>query len=182
MLVKNPEFPRLPTLKEMQHQLRGKDVFTEEEIIKLHEEWTPKKVYQGIYTQDGGYGVDAYFGAHMEFEETYPKFYKDMEELLSGTVQFINCYGVCDSPEQFKEALGKRLEEDPRVFIVVLNHIAKKEQPPKGGWRWHKWGPYIGKGNPEHEYIYDEVGFDDGVWLYQIYDVTRISKELNWKE
>lgn len=30
------------------------------------------------------------------------------------------------------------------------------DQPSEGGWRWHKWGPYVGDKHPEHEYLHDE--------------------------
>ena len=29
-----------------------------------------------------------------------------------------------------------------------------------GGWRWHKWGEYIGKHNPQYEYLDHESGID----------------------
>ena len=28
------------------------------------------------------------------------------------------------------------------------------------GWRWHKWGEYIGKHTPQYEYLSDEKGID----------------------
>lgn len=45
------------------------------------------------------------------------------------------------------------------------------EQYPEGGWRWHKWGPYIGVQNPQCEYLYDEKNIDV-VYTYHIYEIV----------
>lgn len=99
----------------------------------------------------------------LKFEEQYPE-----SEMFSP-------YGVCDSIDQFMEDVGKCLREDERKFVVSFTHVEKS--PEDGGWRWHKWGPYIGRGKPEYEYLRDEKGFESGVWVYHIYDVTRVQNE-----
>jgi len=71
-----------------------------------------------------------------------------------------NTYGVCDSPEQFMELIGKHLDALEEQFVVSFVRIAKDEQPPQGGWRWHKWGPYIGTQDHECEYLADEPKVD----------------------
>lgn len=83
-----------------------------------------------------------------------------------------NCYGVCDTPEQLTEKFPQ-IEADPRRFVIHFAHISKKDQSPQGGWRWHKWGQYVGDGEPTCEYLYDEPGFDDGVYVYHIYEVKE---------
>lgn len=85
----------------------------------------------------------------------------------------LNCFGVCDSPEQFINKFEKDLEVDERVFVVSFCHIGKnpKNKGFGGGWRWHKWGPYIGTGQPHHEYLDDEEGFENGVYCYHIYQL-----------
>jgi hypothetical protein len=82
-----------------------------------------------------------------------------------------NCYGVCDSPEQFMLRHGKSLQENPRQFCVYFVKITKKDSPPEGGWRWHKWGPYIGVQNPQCEYIYDEPVIEE-VCTYHVYELN----------
>lgn len=67
-----------------------------------------------------------------------------------------SAYGVCDSPYQFKMRYGNNLEFSSRKFCVSFTEIVKSEQPSEGGWRWHKWGPYVGVGEPTTEYLYDE--------------------------
>jgi hypothetical protein len=82
-----------------------------------------------------------------------------------------SAYGVCDSPAQFLAyELGRFLADTDREFCVSFTFIDKKAQPVRGGWRWHKWGPYIGKGEPEYEYLHDEDGFEAGVYVYHIYE------------
>jgi len=80
--------------------------------------------------------------------------------------------GVCDNYKQI-------IERDKDViacvnsdehFIIVLCKISKKDQPTDGGWRWHKWGKYIGDQNPMCEYIADEPEIDF-VYVYNLYKV-----------
>ena len=78
-------------------------------------------------------------------------------------------YGVCDGHEQFMRKFGKILEDDERTFCVGFSHCAK--EPGVQGWRWHKWGEYIGEGEPECEYLADEEGFEDGVWGFFILQI-----------
>lgn len=64
-------------------------------------------------------------------------------------------YGVADNIGQVLEYL-KDYESEIGKCIININPIYKKDQPEDDGWRWHKWGPYIGNFKPQHEYIYDE--------------------------
>lgn len=81
-------------------------------------------------------------------------------------------YGVADSPEQFLAKHGEHIEALGRDLCVFMVHVRKSTQPSDGGWRWHKWGPYVGTGEPTMEYLYDEPGFEDGVWTYSVHEVT----------
>lgn len=93
-------------------------------------------------------------------------------------------YGVCDSPDQFFEhEVGKFIEQSELKYVVAFSKISKRSQPSEGGWRWHKWGPYIGKKEPKYEYIYDEGPEIEEVYVYHIYqclnDEAHISTELS---
>ena len=77
-------------------------------------------------------------------------------------------YGVCDSLEQLL-AKYPELEAPGREFVVTLHEVKKSEQSSDGGWRWHKWGEYIGTQNPTCEYLYDEPNIDS-VFVYHIYE------------
>lgn len=81
-----------------------------------------------------------------------------------------HAYGVCDNPSQFMMVLGGKLAAHPsRSFCVSLVQIKKSDAPPEGGWRWHKWGPYIGEQDPQCEYLYDEPKIEE-VWTYHVYE------------
>jgi len=93
----------------------------------------------------------------------------DWESWYNGLPDDHNAYGVCDSPEQFMEVLGNKLKEDEaNEYVVSFTAVRKIDQAADGGWRWHKWGPYIGNQNPQYEYLYDEDDIDE-VYTYHIY-------------
>ncbi|MCK9567534.1 hypothetical protein M0R72_01130 [Candidatus Pacearchaeota archaeon] len=86
---------------------------------------------------------------------------------------FRSTYGVCDSPEQFLASdVYKFYNERPEEFIATLTEVRKDDQPKQGGWRWHKWGPYIGTHEKQFEYLADEEGIER-VFCYHI--VLRVS-------
>lgn len=77
-------------------------------------------------------------------------------------------YGVCDSIENL---LGEEpvLEDSKREFVVTMTPVLRTNQEAEGGWRWHKWGMYIGYQDPQHEYLYDENEINL-VYCYHIYE------------
>lgn len=77
------------------------------------------------------------------------------------------CYGVCDSPEQLLKLLPENVLTGPTKYVISVTPVRKD---PSEGWRWHKWGEYIGTQNPECEYLYDEPNIDL-VYYYHIYEV-----------
>jgi len=87
--------------------------------------------------------------------------------------EYVDNYGVCDSIDQFMSEFGELLERSPHKLVISFTHIRKDAQPAKDGWRWHKWGPYVGNGTPSTEYLCDEPGFPDGVYTYHIYGLLE---------
>lgn len=79
-------------------------------------------------------------------------------------------YGVCDTPEQAVEKLG--LRDRPESFFVSFVKITRASQPSDGGWRWHKWGAYIGDKEPQREYIHDEPEIDE-VYTFHVYELAE---------
>ena len=79
-------------------------------------------------------------------------------------------YGVCDSPEQVlaKYPEFAAPEHEYVMFFVPVN---ADDQPADGGWRWSKWGEYIGTGEPKCEYIYDEPVLRS-VMTFSVYEVS----------
>lgn len=78
-------------------------------------------------------------------------------------------YGVCDNWEQITERWPEILTSERR-FVIGMTEIRRADQPERGGWRWHKWGEYVGTHEPQHEYLADEEGIES-VWVFQIIEV-----------
>jgi hypothetical protein len=71
----------------------------------------------------------------------------------------LDAYGVVDSIEQWKKIYWPLMDprhDGGRHFAVGFTTVRKSKQPRTGGWRWHKWGPYLGDHSPECEYLYNE--------------------------
>ena len=62
------------------------------------------------------------------------------------------------------------LNNPNKNFVIGLSTVERDRQPSDGGWRWHKWGEYIGNQNPEHEYLYDDIHIDK-VYCFHIYEI-----------
>lgn len=77
--------------------------------------------------------------------------------------------GVVDSPEQLLELVD--LDALPIPVAVTMVEIQRGDQPSSGGWRYHKWGPYLGTQNPQHEYLHDDTHIER-VFTYHIYRVS----------
>lgn len=67
-------------------------------------------------------------------------------------------YGVADSIEQIKKYFKEEIEDKERKYFISITPVFQnKENKGKGGgWRWHKWGEYIGKLKPQYEHLDDE--------------------------
>lgn len=105
----------------------------------------------------GCYLIGHFGGSHfMRGYDQYPE------------LESVESFGVCDSWEQLKEKC-KELHDPDRRFVVTLTEIRREDEPDEGGWRWHKWGPYIGNHKIECEYLKDEVGIES-VCVYHIYE------------
>ena len=72
-------------------------------------------------------------------------------------------YGVADNIEQIKEYYNEEVADTEKKYCLAFTPVwQEKENKGKGGgWRWHKWGEYIGKLNPQCEYLDDEDFGDD---------------------
>ena len=79
------------------------------------------------------------------------------------------CYGVADSVDQFIELYGKFIEESPHSFAVGFTMARRSNQPAQGGWRWEKWGRYIGTQDSKADYLYDEPTIESVV----VFSVVR---------
>ena len=120
----------------------------------INEGRKPKWIAEGVQ-QIGGFGSSA----------SYPQYehYPDFEE-------YFGPYGVCDNYQQIIEKCPEISESQDREFMITLTEIKKSDEPAQGGWRWHKWGEYIGEHEPEHEYLFDEDGIES-VFCYHVYEL-----------
>lgn len=80
-------------------------------------------------------------------------------------------YGVCDNIEQVKERYKKWFEHPDFKFCVAFTKVLKSEQPESGGWRWGKWGEYIGEKTPRSDYLYDEGDDIQEIYCFHIYQI-----------
>lgn len=76
---------------------------------------------------------------------------------------WIDMFGVADNIKQIKQFYQKQIEDKENKFVIVVTPVYqdKKNKGRGGGWRWHKWGKYIGDLYPKHEYLDDEDFGDD---------------------
>lgn len=128
-------------------------------IDQGHTDWRPTRVYPGVYL------------AHINFD-------KEIDDLIVNRwpsfdfeiADWFNAYGVVDSWTQLPLTY---LESDPRNLLVFLGRHTKAEQPAEGGWRWHKWGPYLGifrEQVKQNEYLHDTPDVVE-VWSYQTVEI-----------
>lgn len=136
-------------------------------LIKLIAEMNKQK--SDIVEVRGGYYLSGSW--NLEHSIRLPKSLK-IETFPSNIPDENGSYGVCDSVEQFHEKVGRSLESSDRLFVVNFVEIRKDLQESEGGWRWHKWGEYIGEQTPTCEYIYDEPLITK-VFTYQVLEVLK---------
>lgn len=132
---------------------------------------------------DGGFQNNFYLNGHFDLNiHNYDK-HRPIARLFESALEnkepfeeIVWDYGVCDSPQQFLEKFQEYLDNLDLKLVVMFSPIPKdpSNRGQGGGWRWHKWGEYYGTGIPTCEYLDDEDGFGDGVWVFHIYDVGHI--------
>jgi hypothetical protein len=109
------------------------------------ESFTGDKVYRGEFGKDGTpYHID--WGS------------SDIDLINSIYDKCISPYGVADNLEQIKEYFKDSINHPTnKVVISIVTILREDEKKHDGmGWRWHKWGEYIGTQNPQYEYLADE--------------------------
>lgn len=104
------------------------------------------------------------------------KFYKQLrkfENIRERMNYQRNCwtYGVTDNLQQIVDFYNTNEEGYFKGNHVVLCfEVHKDPDAPCCGWRWHKWGEYIGTQNPRCEYLNDEPEIEK-VICFSIYKV-----------
>src|SRR5215813_8114244 len=58
-------------------------------------------------------------------------------------------YGVADDVAQILEYERDRRIGDPdQLFVLEVSNVLRADQPAQEGWRWTRWGTYIGTRTP----------------------------------
>lgn len=134
------------------------DVELQHENDARFKDQKPNRLQKGVYTNTA-WNFELLFRGRQDHALDYPNFGPDFF-----------CFGVCDSPEQLVELLPDEVKDGTSEYVVSMVHLRKTDCDAQGGWRWHKWGPYIGKQEPQCEYLADEPVIEE-VWTYHIYRV-----------
>ena len=130
-----------------------------------------KNIGEGLY-EICHWNFDQLLIRRLSYEQQYPLDSHSFEHLIAAGLYPLGSYGVCDTAEQFMSKFGDLLKEDPRHLVVSFTEVRKADQESHGGWRWHKWGAYVGEKEPQCEYLYDEPVIES-VYCYHVYDVSQ---------
>lgn len=76
-------------------------------------------------------------------------------------------YGVCDNADQILSK-WRHLEAGNQRHFITLTPVCRKDQPARDGWRWEKWGEYIGQQVSTADYLYDEKDIER-VFVFHIF-------------
>ncbi|MGG1671524.1 hypothetical protein ACIFOE_12895 [Paenibacillus sp. NRS-1783] len=134
-------------------------------IKYLGEEFDKQMVREGIYNTEFEYNFDhelTFKGVRIKDKYNYDPIVDDGE-------RYVEPYGVCDHYEQILN-LAPEIINSEKKYVIGLTLVKKEWEPEDGGWRWHKWGEYIGNQSPQCEYIYDEPEIEQ-VYCYYIYEI-----------
>jgi len=105
---------------------------------------------------------------HHNFSNTIIK-KNDYPDLVDKDGEYFGPYGVCDYIEQVFDKCPM-LRESEDKYCVAFTKVNRDEQPPEGGWRWHKWGTYIGVYDIVCEYLHDD-SVVDSIYCYHIFEL-----------
>lgn len=91
-------------------------------------------------------------------EREYARDFKHPE----GHWDYVHTYGVADNIAQIQAFVQEQEAKgyDFGKCVINIRPILRKYEPAQGGWRWHKWGSYIGNFKHRCEYIHDEEGIE----------------------
>lgn len=83
-------------------------------------------------------------------------------------------YGLCDNAEQvikyYESLIANKELYMFSNYIITLTPMIKEAQPERDGFRFHKWGQYLGVQDIEsYEYIYDSD--IDLIYSFHIYQI-----------
>lgn len=69
--------------------------------------------------------------------------------------------------------LYKFLTANPNaIYMLGFHPVFNHHDGTLGGWRWHKWGPYLGKHTPQCQYLDEEQNIDY-VLIWHLYPLKK---------
>jgi hypothetical protein len=154
-----------------------KDIYKDEEKKEPTCVFFVKEVEHGIYLTGLNFNHKISQFTDYEVVNSYDRLGKDGltkkyeqgSSMMNYFEDTIESYGVADNIEQIKKRYKDQIASDAPIVISVTE-MCKENQPADGGWRWHKWGEYIGTREPQCEYLYDEPEIDS-VFVFHVYSI-----------
>lgn len=181
---------RMQELRELRSELGNSDIDAEKvfaEVNQLSDEFLPYSDFQAYLKENNilimqddyredftGVYISDLNASHVIEHLTD---YKEVRNFDSPI--YYERYGVADNASQVLDYYDSLCKDHPdyvkdKEFIIILTPIFRDSQPSAGGWRWHKWGPYLGKFESRCEYLHDEKGIDF-VLCFKIVEVKQCS-------
>lgn len=139
------------------------------DLIQIQKDYRSSEEFRGIYACE--YGRNSTIAMLTD--------YKDVTDSDLQSPVWKQGYGVADNASQVLDLYDKLYAEyndfmQSRDFVILMIPVFREDEPENHGWRWHKCGDYIGKFEPQHEYLRDEEGIDF-VWVFKIAEVKKVS-------
>lgn len=135
-----------------------------DKYIKIQEDYKNREEFRGVYVvvADSNHLI-------AEFID-----YREVANLQS-PIYNQGC-GVADNASQvldFYEELCRKHAEyaEGKDFVILMTPVFREEPEEQGG-TWREGGEYLGKFQPQHEYLQDEEGIDF-VWVFNIVEVEK---------
>lgn len=122
-----------------------------EDIRYIFNKMLPKKVARGVYLG----GLNSFSLCIKDKYVEFPNLGKKTK-IMGHYIYFKQSYGLCDNSYQIFKKYWWEIIHPFRVFSIILTPVYRDSQPKQFGFRYHKWGEYIGNQNPKHEYLYDD--------------------------
>lgn len=119
-------------------------------------------MYIGVFWCDDKNLVDSWCKQHIVYHSE--AFRDKLSDIPKDNIRdYVNMdmnawtYGVADNLEQIVQLYEENRDGYFRGNHVILCHkVIKNPDAPCSGWRWRKWGEYIGIHTPKCEYLNDE--------------------------
>jgi len=153
------------------------EINPKEDIETLRKIYNPQVDSDGVYIFSG-FGIEHLIDENVSFisDPVFLRKNGETKKVVDSEILDLNIYdtydevlygyGVCDNAQQVIDKF--ELNSLEKQYTVILTPIFKEKEPPADGWRWNKWGEYIGIQKPTAEYIYDESEIDM-VFVYSVY-------------